>query len=393
MADMTCDVVVVGAGMAGASVAAEIARERSVVVVEAETVAGRHSTGRSAASYLPSYGSGAVRALTVASRALYDEMSEVAGVPLLTPRAYLAIAHDGESVSAVDALLEQYGHLERLSAEQAHGLCPALRPDVVTGGALDQSSMDIDVAALHQAYLSLLTRRGGALHRSAPAGRIRLLPGGSWEVEAGALLIACDRVVDAAGAWADEVAAVAGVRLLGIQPKRRTIFLSPTSRPDSIATWPIVVDACERWYFKPEGGDHVLVSPAEETDCPPSDARPDELAIAQTIDAVNAVTTFGLRSVSHSWAGLRSFVPDRMPVVGSWPEHPGFDFLAGQGGYGIQMGPALAVFAADHVVHGRLTPASADFGVGLEELAPGRLRDTAGRTPPEGGARPEDEAG
>jgi D-arginine dehydrogenase len=384
---LTCDVAVIGAGMAGASVAAEIARERSVIVLEAEPVTGRHSTGRSAASYLPSYGSGAVRALTVASRALYDEMSEIAGVPLLTPRAYLAVAHDAASATAVEALLQQYDHLERVSADQAHALCPALRSDVVTAGALDFSSMDIDVAALHQAYLSLLTRRGGVLHRSAPAQRIRQLPRGSWEVEAPDVLISCDHVVDAAGAWVDEVAVAAGVPPLGIQPKRRTIFLSPASQQVSLATWPIVVDACERWYFKPEG-DHVLVSPAEETDCPPSDARPDELAIARAIDAVNAVTTLGLRSVSHSWAGLRSFVSDRMPVVGSWPEYPGFDFLAGQGGYGIQMAPALAALAADQVVHGRLTVASEDFGVSLTDLAPIRLRDTSGRTPPGGGARP-----
>jgi D-arginine dehydrogenase len=372
---LTCDVAVIGAGMAGASVAAAIARERSVVVLEAEPVAGRHSTGRSAASYLPSYGTGAVRALTVASRALYDEMSQVAGVPLLTPRAYLAVAHDAESVTALEGLLQEYDHLEPVSSERARALCPVLQPDVVTAGALDTSSMDIDVAALHQAYLSLLTRRGGTLHRSAPVRQIRRSASGSWEVETPDLLISCDRVVDAAGAWVDEVAAAAGVPLLGIQPKRRTIFLSPTSQPVSMTAWPIVVDACERWYFKPQA-DHVLVSPAEETDCPPSDARPDELAIARTIDAVNAVTTLGMRSVSHSWAGLRSFVSDRIPVVGSWPEHPGFDFVAGQGGYGIQMAPALAVLAADHVLHGRLTATSENFGVSLGSLAPSRTVHT-----------------
>jgi D-arginine dehydrogenase len=354
--------------MAGASVAAEIARERSVIVLEAEPVVGRHSTGRSAASYLPSYGSGAVRALTVASRGLYDEMSAVAGVPLLTPRAQLSVATDTGSAAALDAGLAEYDHLQRLSPAQALRLCPALRPDVVLGGALDESSMDIDVAALHQAYLALLTRRGGVLMRSAPVERIRSMPGGSWELEAGGRLIACDQVVDAAGAWVDEVAALAGVPPVGIQPKRRTIFLSPVRGTADIAGWPIVVDTCERWYFKPDG-DHVLVSPAEEADCPPSDAKPDELAIAACLDAVNAVTTLGLRSVSHSWAGLRSFVPDRMPVVGSWPEHEGFHFLAGQGGYGIQMAPALAVLASDHLLHG----ASKGFGVTIESLRPRHL--------------------
>jgi D-arginine dehydrogenase len=369
---LSCDVVVVGAGMAGASVAAEIARERSVIVLEAEEVAGRHSTGRSAASYLPSYGSGPVRALTVASRALYDEMSVVAGVPLLTPRPQLSIATDPVSAAALDALLEQYDHLKAVSAERARRLCPVLRPDTVLGGALDTSSMDIDVAALHQAYLSLVRQRGGALRRSAPVERIRSTRSGSWEVEAAGLHISCDVVVDAAGAWVDEVAAAAGVPPIGIQPKRRTIFYSPVRSPGGMAGWPILVDACERWYFKPEG-DHVLVSPAEETDCPPSDARPDELAIAACLDAVNAVTTLQLRSVSHSWAGLRSFVPDRMPVVGAWPDHQGFYFLAGQGGYGIQMAPALAVLASDHLLHGDLTDASERFGVAIESVSPARL--------------------
>jgi D-arginine dehydrogenase len=239
--------------------------------------------------------------------------------------------------------------------------------------------MDIDVAALHQAYLSLLTRRGGTIRRRAPVRRIRRLPSGSWQIEAAELLISCDRVVDAAGAWADEVAAAAGVRTVGLQPKRRTIFISPVARPLDMGRWPIIVDACERWYFKPEGAGRVLVSPAEESDCPPSDARPDELAIAATLETVSAVTSLELRSVSHSWAGLRSFVADRMPVVGSWPEHAGFNFLAGQGGYGIQMAPALAVLAADLVVHGEPTAASKDFGVSLAAVAPERLRSTATR--------------
>jgi D-arginine dehydrogenase len=377
---VTCDVVVVGAGMAGASVAAEIARERSVIVLEAEEVAGRHSTGRSAASYLPSYGSGPVRALTVASRPLYDEMSAVAGVPLLTPRPQLSVATDPESAAALDDLLHQYGHLEAVSAERARQLCPVLRPDVALGGALDSSSMDIDVAGLHQAYLSLLNQRGGAMRRSTPVQEIRSTPSGSWEVEAAGVLISCDVVVDAAGAWVDVVAAAAGVPPIGIQPKRRTIFLSRVSSPGGLSGWPILVDARERWYFKPEG-DHILVSPAEETDCPPSDARPDELAIAACLDAVNAVTTLELRSVSHSWAGLRSFVRDRMPVVGAWPEHPGFHFLAGQGGYGIQMAPALAVLAADHLLHGDLTHASQPFGVAIESVSPGRLRSQDGSRP------------
>jgi D-arginine dehydrogenase len=283
------------------------------------------------------------------------------------------VATDPASAAALEAQLEQYDHLEAVSAEGARRLCPVLRPGVTLGGALDSSSMDIDVAGLHHAYLSLLTRRGGVLRRSAPVEEIRSTAAGSWEVDAAGVLISCDVVVDAAGAWVDVVAAAAGVPPIGIQPKRRTIFYSPVSSSGGTAGMPMLVDACERWYLKPEG-DQVLVSPADETDCPPSDVRPDELAIAACLDAVNAVTTLQLRSVSHSWAGLRSFVPDRMPVVGAWPEHPGFHFLAGQGGYGIQMAPALAVLAADHLLHGDLTAASEQFGVSVESVSPARLR-------------------
>jgi D-arginine dehydrogenase len=372
MRPLTCDVAVIGSGIGGASVAAELARDCTVLLFEAERTVGLHSTGRSAASYLPSYGGEIVRKLTVASRPLYDALSEQLGRELLVPRPLLWTVSDVDSERAAQQVLATSGRLLALDAAQTRELCPALRPGRVGGGVLDDSAMDIDVAALHASYLSALTSRGGRLQRDARVRRAVATRGG-WRVETEAgLHVLCQKVVDAAGAWVDEVAVASGVPAIGIRPKRRTVFLSPHSFADRANGWPIVMDAAERWYFKPEGPT-MLVSPADESDSVPCDARPDELAISMTLDALDDVTSLGLRSVTHSWAGLRSFVSDRQPVVGGWPTTPGFDFLAGQGGYGIQMAPALAVLAADLVLNETTTSRSGAFGVEPSAVLPARL--------------------
>jgi D-arginine dehydrogenase len=233
--------------------------------------------------------------------------------------------------------------------------------------------MDIDVAGLHGYYLR---RVAGSLRRSAPVRAIERRRGG-WRVETGSgAVLSCDTVVNAAGAWVDAVAARAGIRPIGLRPKRRTVFVSGHRLAGTSAGWPIVLDAEERWYFKPEGDDAVLASPADETDVEPGDAKPDELAIGRTLDTLAELTTLGLRSVRHAWAGLRSFVADRSPVLGGWSDEPGFAFVAGQGGYGIQMAPALAVLGADLALHGRPGHRSAGFGVDPAAVRPERLTGT-----------------
>jgi glycine/D-amino acid oxidase-like deaminating enzyme len=192
-------------------------------------------------------------------------------------------------------------------------------------------------------------------------------------------------VVNAAGAWVDELAERADVPPVGVQPKLRSAFISKPHADAASAGSALVADACERWYFKPEVGS-VLASPADESDSPPCDARPDELAIARAIDAINEATTLRLRSVTRAWAGLRSFAPDRSPVVGARRNHDGFCFLAGQDGYGIQMAPALALVAADLVVDGTLSASVREYGVTAEELSPDRF--TTGRYAASAGSRP-----
>jgi D-arginine dehydrogenase len=320
------DVLVIGGGIAGVSIACELAADANVVLAEAEPELARHTTGRSAAIYAPSYGGELVRELTAASGPLFPD-----GV--LTPRTVLWVAVDDDGVDRLRAL-----DVEQVSLATAARLCPVLRPPLAA--AVDRTAMDIDVMALHAHYVRGLRQRGGVIRTSSPVTALHR-DGAGWVVDGARY----DVVVNAAGAWADVVAEKAQVPTIGLRPLRRTIALATGTVPVDPG-WPMVGDAADRFYFRPESG-RLLVSPSDETPSEPCDARPDELDVALALERVNAVTTLGLRSVHTAWAGLRSFVADRAPVVGAWPDHPGFVFFAGQGGYGIQMAPALARTAAD----------------------------------------------
>lgn len=371
---LSSDVVVVGAGMAGASVAAELSQRLSVVVVEAAASGEEHSTGRSAAAFLPSYGSAWVRALTRASHPLFQAMG-ASGAPLLQPRPLLWVATDDPGEDAVTELKRASPHLESLSPVQAQGLCPPLRSERVRSAVVDRTAADVDVAGLHQAYFKTLRRRGATVLFNAAVREIKR-DGQGWNVTAGEHVVHCAKVVDAAGAWVDQVADSAGVPAIGIRSKRRTVFVSPTGFAGDVGELPLVVDACERWYVKPEAG-LMLGSPGDATDVAPGRPRPDELEIARALEAIAKTTALGLRGVRHAWAGLRNFVDDHEPVVGEWSGHEGFYFLAGQGGYGIQMAPALARLASDVVADGTLSPETAQYGVPATDLRPDRLSTAA----------------
>lgn len=333
------DVLVAGGGIAGVSVAYEIAAHATVLLVEAEPALATHTTGRSAAIYAPSYGGPAVRALTAASEQRFHDLeTELDTPPLLGPRPVLWLGADDEAAAHVDDL-----PAERISPARARELCPALR-DVVAA-ACDLDARDIDVMALHDGYRRGLRRRGGTIRTASPVTAIAR-DGAGWRVEVGEAgeEVTADVVVNAAGAWADDLAAKAGVRTIGLRPLRRTAAIASGARPADPA-WPLVVDAADRWYFRPEG-ERLLISPSDETPSEPCDAKPDELDVALALERINEATTLGLRRVHTAWAGLRSFVADRSPVVGAWPDSPGFVFFAGQGGYGIQMAPALALLGA-----------------------------------------------
>lgn len=369
------DVIVLGAGMAGASVAAELAPHRRVLLLEVEDQPGRHTTGRSAAMFFESYGNATVRGLTRASRAFLEQPPEgFADVALMTPRAALFVAGPEAELRLRDMLgsFQEGTGLKPLPREEALRLVPILRPEAVAAAALDDSGRDMEVAAILQGYLRLLRRAGAqvvlgagevALHRQV----------GQWTVDSRAGRFQAPVLVNATGAWADVVARQAGARPVGLQPMRRTAMTIPAPEDHDTRHWPMVIDVDETVYFKPDAG-QFLLSPANEDPMDPCDVAPEELDIALAVDRFEALTTHPVRRIAHRWAGLRSFVADRSPVAGWDTQADGFFWLAGQGGYGIQMAPALARAAAALVLGQALPADIAAQGVTAEALSPVRLQ-------------------
>ena len=343
------DVVIVGGGIAGVSAAFELAgRGHEVAVVERESTLTAHSTGRSAAQFLASYGEAAHRLLSAASRSFLDSNADgLADSDVLLPRNVLWVAptgHEEHLAQRLDANATTATECEALDIKGATEICGALDPAWLVGGVLEYGGFDIDVAGLHQAYVRGARARGAAILRQQG---VRGLVGGDdgWQVDTDDGALSCNVVVNAAGAWADEVAALAGASALGMRPLRRTIFTFGTSY--ECPEWPLVISADETFYFKPEGPGQLLGSPADEHLDRPCDARPREIDVAAGIEAINQATLLWVRSVRSTWAGLRTFAPDRVPVVGFDAEVAGFFWCAGQGGTGIQTSPAIARLTAD----------------------------------------------
>jgi D-arginine dehydrogenase len=330
------DIVIVGAGMAGASLAAALAGQRSVVLIEAEDRPGYHATGRSAAFWTESYGGPLIQPLTTASG------DYLRGHGFLTERGALTIARRGRE-DALHAFATRFASLgvrvQLLARAQLLERLPGLHEDW-TLGALEPDCSDIDVAALHQHYLAIATRKGAQmLCGAALVGARRVHEGWDLALKGGQALSA-DLLVDAAGAWADPVAELAGVRPLGIAPYRRTVAQVRTAPPPP-TDLPLVLDLDERFYFKPEGA-RLWLSPHDETASPPCDAAPEEIDVATAIARFEQVVDWRIERVEHKWAGLRSFAPDRLPVYGFAADQPRFFWFAGQGGFGIQTAPAAA---------------------------------------------------
>ena len=371
------DVIVLGAGMAGASVAAELAPDRRVLLLEVEEQPGLHATGRSAAMFFESYGNATVRALTRASRGFLEHPpAGFADTSLLSPRGALVVA-DASRLFALEAMIEADPvacAYRPLDAAEVRDQCPLLSEDWVAGGLLDESGHDMDVAAIHLGYLKLGRHAGMQLVTGAGDTRIERV-GDVWQVHTRVGKFAAPVLVNAAGAWADQVAKQAGARPIGLQPLRRTAVLLAAPPGYDIVRWPMVIDVEEEFYFKPDAG-RLLLSPANEDPMEPCDAFPDDIDVAIAVDRFEHATRMRVDRVGHSWAGLRSFVADRSPVAGYDAEAPGFFWLAGQGGYGIQMAPALARAAAALVAGGQLPADIEDQGVSEQALSPARLAPT-----------------
>lgn len=343
----TADFLVVGAGMAGASAAHELSAVGETIVLEQEERPGVHATGRSAALFTETYGNATVRALTRASRAfLTDPPDGFTASALLRPRGALFIASEAERprLEALAATERATGAFVDLSGEEVRARVPILRAEAAVAGLYESGAMDIDVDALHQGYQRGFRRRGGRIVTDAGVVGLRR-ERGVWVAETAEGEFAAPVVINAAGAWTDQVAGLAGLAPVGLTPKRRTAAL--IAGPDiDFSAWPLVIEVAERFYFKPDAG-RLLISPADETDTEPCDAQPEDLDVAIAADRIERATTLAIRRISHRWAGLRTFAPDRTPVCGFDPRAEGFFWLAGQGGYGIQTAPALARLTAE----------------------------------------------
>jgi len=342
------DVIVIGGGIAGVSAAASLAADgASVELLEAERHLAFHTTGRSAALYFESYGHPTIRALSKASRRWFeDPPAGTTDGPLLSPRGALMIA-PADQVEALETSIAQareHGtEIHRIAPADAVEMVPTIRQEKIVAASHEPGAADMDVAAIHQAFVRQLRRAGGLIHTGAGVTALRRTS--TWHVTTGSGgHHQAPVVVDAAGAWCDEVAVMAGARPVGLVPKRRTVFM--VTAPVGSSHWPLVATAGHTFYFKPEGT-QLLCSPADETPSAPCDARPDEVDIASAIERINEATNLGIRSVRSSWAGLRSFVPDGGMVIGFDDDVDGFFWLAGQGGTGIQTSPAAGALAAD----------------------------------------------
>jgi D-arginine dehydrogenase len=372
---MMYDFIVVGAGIGGASLAYELAQSASVCLIEAEARPGFHATGRSAALFAPSYGGAQIRALTRASRGFFDQPPpDFCQHPLLTARGCLYIARADQSMRLarmVDTIRASGGGIAMIDVEQALGRVARIRAGYLAAAAWDPDAMDIDVDALHQGFLRGARSAGAKLMTGTQAARIKRRHG-AWSIELEGAAIGAPVLVNAAGAWADELAQSCGARRLGLQALRRTALLVDPPPGVDVRQWPAVIDADEEFYFKPEVA-QLLLSPADETPQTPGDAHPDELDIAVGVDRVQAALDIDVRRVNHSWAGLRTFAADRVPVVGFDSRAEGLFWCAGQGGYGIQTAPALARTAAALAKRENLPVDVAIEGLTAADLSPDRL--------------------
>jgi D-arginine dehydrogenase len=365
------EVIVVGAGIAGASMAAELASAANVTLLEAENAAGYHATGRSAAMYLPTYGNTAIQALTRASRGFLEAPpAGFVGRSVLHRRGMLTVA-DAQHAAALEAPLFRDHY--RLSVDATLLLVPLLRRDAFVAARYDPTASDIDVDLLHQAYLRMARHRG-AKARFGQRVVDAVRSGGRWHVTTAAgEKLSADLVIDAGGAWGDQIAALFGAEPVGLSARRRTMLLIDPPAGVVIDKWPFVMTIQESVYFRPDAG-KLAVSPADETEDTPGDAQPEELDIAIGADRFQSLVDMPVSRIAHSWAGLRTFTADRSPVIGHDPIVPGFFWFVGQGGYGIQIAPAAAEIGAALAL-GRPVPQSMlDEEIVPDQICPGRFR-------------------
>ncbi len=370
---MDADFIVIGGGIAGASAAYELAARGSVVLLERESQPGYHTTGRSAAMFLETYGGPVVQRFAQCSKDfLFTPPEGFCEGALVSPRGVVLIARDDQRDTRAAAIDGSGGAVEAIDTARAIDLVPVLRPDYVAAASLERDASDIDVHAVHHGFLRAMQARGGRIVTDAEVTAIKR-ESGAWRLVTAAGDFTAPVVVNAAGAWADVVAGMAGVAPVGLTPCRRTAIGFDGPPGVDASGWHMVIDVDEQFYFKPDAG-RFMGSPSDETPMAPCDVQPDEMDIAVAVDRIQRATTFDIRRLTHRWAGLRSFVADHLPVVGYDPDVEGFFWLAGQGGIGIMTSPAMARLAASLAAREDLPDDLRAHAIDPAALAPERLR-------------------
>jgi D-arginine dehydrogenase len=347
MSEPFFDIAIIGGGIAGAAAAAHLAPHARVLVLERESQPGYHATGRSAALFSEIYGNASIRALTRASRAFLCTPPEgFAAASLVSPRGALYVATTGQldALETFASLPDVAAGTRRMNAIEARTLSPSLRDDYVAAAVYEPDAQDVDVHALHHGFLRWLRERGGKLVNNAGVTSLTR-QNDAWNIVTEAGEFHARLLVNAAGAWADDIGRLAGARPIGIQPLRRTAFMIDAPADSNADHWPMTIDIDEQFYFKPDAG-RLLLSPADETPSGPCDALPDDMDVAIAVDRIEQATTLSITHVRQKWAGLRSFVADRSPVIGFDPHVADFFWIAALGGYGIQTAPAVGRLAA-----------------------------------------------
>ena len=369
------DFVVIGGGIAGVSAAAHLAPHGSVVLLEQEATLAYHTTGRSAALFIVNYGGAGSRPLARASAQFFDRPPDYAtDAPLLTDRGALWVARP-EQLDALDGIAEEGRRSgagsEALTPEEVMRLAPVMNPGLLGGGLYEPTAADIDVAGLHQAFVRILRKHDGSIRTGSPVVGIESASTG-WRVVTPAETFECGAVVNAAGAWGDSVASIAGIDPIGLVPMRRTAFMVPGS--EELSALPMVVSVGHDYYFRPDGV-QLLCSLSEEEPDLPGDPRPRMEDVALAIERINEATVLGIRTVNSQWTGLRTFAPDRDLVIGEDPTAPGFFWLVGQGGTGIMTSPGYGELIASQVLNRELPEGLSEAGVDPDLTSPARFRD------------------
>ena len=368
---MIYDFIVIGAGMAGASAAFELAENSNVLLIEAEAQPGYHSSGRSAALFTRNYGTPLVRRINALSEPFFRAPPHgFTDQPLLHPRGALTVAAPGNE-ALLDSVLSAStsGHpIVEMATDAALELVPFLRPERLSRAVFEEGVSDIDVALMLQAYLKGFKARGGTLRCSAPVSALESSID-TWTVTAGNATYRCKTIINAAGAWADQIGGMAGLSPIGLVAKRRTAIIVDALPGMDVARLPCVDFSGSDAYIKPEAG-KLMACPGDATPTVPQDVQPDEMDVAIIADQIQRETIIPIRRIAYSWAGLRSFVSDENPVMGYDPTVDNFVWHAGQGGYGIMMAPSLAQALAALCQNGTLPEDFSSSGMDSAKLSP-----------------------